>query len=162
MGRSKNRERAHELLEALLQGDSSELGDEGLECLPTQLLGALGEEVAAWYLEERGYVIVERNYRCPEGEADIVVLDEDNSEVVLVEVKTRRERSGIDMTYPEEAVTPHKRQRYRRIAHYYAAEHYPVPAIRFDVIAVCIDPDQEARTGTIHHICRAFDWEAER
>lgn len=162
MGRSKSRERAHELLEALLNGDSSGLGDEGLEGISTQLLGALGEEIAAWYLEERGYVIIDRNYRCPEGEADIVVLDEDDSEVVLVEVKTRRGHAGVDTAYPEEAVTPRKRQRYRRIAYCYAAEHFPVPAIRFDVIAVCIDPNQEARTGTIHHICRAFDWEAER
>lgn len=159
MGHSKNRKRAHELLEALLQGDSSELGEEGLEGLSTQLLGALGEEIAAWYLDERGYAMIERNYRCEEGEADIVVFDEDSSEVVLVEVKTRRGHAGIDTAYPEEAVTPLKRQRYRRIAYCYAAEHFPTPSIRFDVIAVCIDPDQEARTGTVHHICRAFDWE---
>lgn len=159
MGKNKNRERARKLLESLMEGGAdAEAAD--LEGISPKVLGALGEELAAWYLGERGYAIVERNYRCSEGEADIVAFDDESSEVVLVEVKTRRERLDRDTAYPEEAVTAQKQQRYRRIAYCYAAEHYPVPAIRFDVIAVGIEPEPTARRGTIRHICRAFDWEA--
>ena len=162
MGKNKNRERARELLEMLLEGRSPDEEFDDLAGIPPKVLGALGEELAAWYLDERGYTIVERNYRCPEGEADIVAFDVDSEEIVLVEVKTRREHIGIDSAYPEEAVTPKKQQRYRRIAYCYAAEHFPVPAVRFDVIAVGIEPESTARRGTIRHICRAFDWEADQ
>lgn len=162
MSKQSNKQQAHELLKRLLKEDETSEAKLDLRTLSPHLLGALGEEIAAWYLDERGYAIVERNYRCAEGEADIVAVDEDNSEVVLVEVKTRRERIDLDAVYPEESVSPKKQRRYRRIAYCYAAEHYPVPAVRFDVVAVGIDPDSSARRGTIHHICRAFDWEADQ
>lgn len=162
MGANKNREQARELLEALLEGEPTEYDDEGVGTISTKLLGTLGEELAAWYLEERGYTVIERNYRCEEGEADIVALDEDSAEVVLIEVKTRRKRRSDFDVYPEEAVTPRKQQTYRRIAYCYAAEHFPVPAIRFDVIGVGIDLRRCARCGTIHHVCGAFDWEADQ
>lgn len=162
MGKNKNRERARKLLEMLLDGSAPEDVEESLKDISPKVLGALGEELAAWYLGERGYVIVDRNYRCPEGEADIVAFDEESGEVVLVEVKTRREHIGIDSPYPEEAVTSQKQQRYRRIAYCYAAEHYPIPALRFDVIAVGIELDSTARRGSIRHLCRAFDWEADQ
>ena len=52
------------------------------------LLGRRGEELAAGYLESLGMPIVERNWRCAEGEIDIVALDGDA--LVIAEVKTRR------------------------------------------------------------------------
>ena len=51
------------------------------------LLGRRGEELAADYLESQGMRIVDRNWRCPEGEIDIVALDGDA--LVIAEVKTR-------------------------------------------------------------------------
>lgn len=68
-----------------------------------QTLGAWGEQVAAKFLEEQGYTILERNLRTPYGEIDLVAHS--GSELVFVEVKTRSsERFG----HPEEAVTETK------------------------------------------------------
>ena len=52
------------------------------------VLGRRGEELAAGYLEAQGMRIVDRNWRCPEGEIDIVALDGDA--LVIAEVKTRK------------------------------------------------------------------------
>lgn len=122
-------------------------------------LGYLGEELAARYLLEIGFDILERNYRCSEGEADIVAFDPDDDCVVLAEVKTRREAGADDGTYAEEAVDERKRRRYRRIAASYLMDNFPVPSIRFDILAVAIFSD---RTHEIHHVPGAYDWEAER
>ncbi len=70
-----------------------------------QRLGASGERRAASWLEARGYRILDRNWRCPSGELDLVAELAD--ELVIVEVKTRR---GSAMGAPEEAITPAKRE----------------------------------------------------
>lgn len=129
-----------------------------LDSLSAKEMGAMGEELAASYLEEAGYTIVERNYRCPEGEADLIAFDPDEDAVVLVEVKTRRVRHADDL-YPEEAVDSRKERRYRRIACCYAAEHCPVPAIRFDVIGVTVAAGYIAG---VDHVSGAFDWDVPR
>ena len=66
-------------------------------------LGNAGEEIAARELTRRGYTIRERNWRCPEGELDIVA--EQGQMLVLVEVRTRR---GNHFGTPEESITPAK------------------------------------------------------
>lgn len=157
MGANKHRERAREIVDRVMAGEPELLDDGHLRELSGKALGTLGEELAARYLEGRGYDIIERNYRCCEGEADLVAYDESTEEVVLVEVKTRRGREGD--CYPEEAVSRSKRKRYRRIAYQFAAEHYPCTSIRFDVIAVTLAP---VSLGEIRHLYGAFDWEAER
>ena len=63
-------------------------------------LGRHGERLAADYLTAHGWRILDRNWRCPEGEIDIVALD--GRELVVVEVKTRRSRAFGD---PLEAIT---------------------------------------------------------
>ncbi|MDY2777459.1 MAG: YraN family protein [Collinsella sp.] len=120
-------------------------------------LGDLGEKLAALYLEERGFEILQRNYRCREGEADLIAFDEAEDLIVLVEVKTRR--GGVGECFPEEAVDRNKRNRYRRIASCYLLEHFPVTALRFDVVAIAIESDSSAQ---IEHIIGAFDWEQGR
>ena len=132
--------------------------DATVEGLSSKELGRLGESLACFYLEERGYHIIERNYRCREGEADIVAYDEADDSIVLVEVKTRRKAATSLELYPEEAVNKKKRRRYRRIAACYVMEHYPVQTIRFDVVGVCI---HDGRTAGIQHILGAFDWDAD-
>lgn len=131
-----------------------------IDGLSAHELGQLGELLAIAYLQDRGYAVLEHSYRCVEGEADIIVHDEAKDEVVLVEVKTRRRTAPMgDELYPEEAVDLRKRTRYRRIAHCYVMEHYPVRAIRFDIVSVVV------RCGCIaeiEHLHSAFDWEMER
>ena len=99
----------------------------------THALGSLGERIAEDYLERNGYPVVDRNFRCPAGEADLVAVD--GGEDVLVEVKLRRSEPGRG-AWPEEAVDRRKRDRYRRIARAYLARNPSVESVRFDVVAV--------------------------
>lgn len=159
MGNDCTRERAQGQLKRLLD-ESLCVSDDGfLDSLNNKELGTLGESLAASYLEQRGYEILERNYRCPEGEADLIAYDGGDDSVVLVEVKTRRMRSEDDPVYPEEAVNAKKERRYRRIAYCYAMEHFPTPSIRFDVVAVSL---VSGCVASIEHLYNAFDWDADR
>src|SRR5262245_29933348 len=109
-----------------------------------QRLGAVGEERAtAWYLA-RGYKVVARNWRCREGELDLVVTG--HGLVVFCEVKTRTsERYGL----PAEAVTPVKQQRLRGLAVRFLSENpQPATGLRFDVASV--------RSGRVSVIEAAF------
>ena len=103
-------------------------------------LGGRGEEAACRYLEQKGMQIIERNWKCQSGEADIVTRD--GKDLVFVEVKSRTsETYGL----PEDAITLKKRQRYERIALDYLFSHdLPSTQIRFDVIALVINDEGKA------------------
>lgn len=150
-------EREPELQGQPEQGAAPPDAEPSVEELTTKELGDLGEQIAVTHLESIGYEIVERNYRCPEGEADIVAYDPAAECIVMVEVKTRRRERFDDGVYPEEAVNKKKRRRYRRIAACYVMQNFPLPSVRFDVIAVTVLPKRLSR---VHHIVGAFDWEA--
>lgn len=96
-------------------------------------LGADGEDVVArWYLD-RGYAVLDRNWRCRAGELDLVLAS--GRDVVICEVKTR---SGDRFGTPFEAVGRAKQVRLRRLAAQWLAEAAPFrPAsVRFDVAGV--------------------------
>ncbi|MEA5019459.1 MAG: YraN family protein [Gordonibacter sp.] len=109
-------------------------------------LGRRGEDAAVRFLDRRGYDILERNWTCVAGEADIIARDDDT--LVFIEVKTR---SSIEKGLPSEAVDKTKRQRYERIAAHFL-QNYEVTdvIVRFDVISlVTVSPD---RALVRHHI----------
>lgn len=109
-------------------------------------LGMRGEEAAARYLIKKGYLILERNWTCFAGEADIIARSRDA--LVFVEVKTRRD-TGHGL--PSEAVTPAKRERYEKIALAYITDNFFEDAtVRFDVIAINVLT--EDRAFIKHHI----------
>lgn len=83
-------------------------------------LGRYGEQVAARRLAEDGLRILDRNWRCVEGELDIVALDGDT--LAVCEVKTRSERG---FQQPSEAIGPTKADRLRRLAERWMAERWP-------------------------------------
>jgi putative endonuclease len=98
-----------------------------------QALGRWGEDLAVRHLEAEGLEMVARNWRCREGELDLVARD--SGVLVFVEVKTRTSaRFGV----PAEAVTPHKAARIRRLSQRWLAEVRPPYAaeLRFDVVSV--------------------------
>ncbi len=98
-------------------------------------VGILGEKLAADYLEKRGYRIRETNYRCHEGEIDIVAEHEDF--LVFIEVRTRKSR---DFGSPEESITPAKMEKLRTVAARYQQTHDELPeSWRIDVVAVELD-----------------------
>jgi putative endonuclease len=97
-------------------------------------VGAHGEELAARFLVDAGYQVIERNWRGTRGELDLIAWD--GGEIVVVEVKTR---SGSGYGHPAEAVTPSKLARLRRLAGQWLAEHsVAAPSIRIDVVAVLL------------------------
>lgn len=91
-----------------------------------------GEDLALRYLTQRGYELVERNYRTRYGELDLILRQEET--IVFVEVKLRR---GIGFGDPLEAVTPRKQTTIRSIAEQYISERAPAyDEIRFDVVGI--------------------------
>lgn len=112
-------------------------------------VGRRGEEVAVAYLEQRGLVVLSRNWRCREGELDVVATDRER--LVVCEIKTR---SGTRYGEPAESVTARKAQRIRRITRAWLAAHNVAwVEIRFDVVAVLMRP---GRPVTLQHFEAAF------
>jgi len=97
-------------------------------------VGRYGEDVAAAYVRDAGWVVLDRNWRGAGGELDLVALD--GTELVAVEVKTRRTAT---FGSPAEAVTPRKLARVRRLTAQWLAAHDVRPAsVRIDVLAVLV------------------------
>jgi putative endonuclease len=106
---------------------------------PKDLLGRRGEDLAAAHLEHEGVLLIERNWRCPDGELDIIGAEDDA--LVICEVKTR---TSTRFGTPLEAVDEAKVQRMQRLAHVWCREHrvHP-PRIRYDVVEVLAPRDTE-------------------
>ncbi|MBQ9215616.1 MAG: YraN family protein [Prevotella sp.] len=94
-------------------------------------LGKWGEDLAADYLQRRGYEILERDWRS--GRIDLDIVAREGSTLVIVEVKTRRNRLYGD---PEEAVDYRKRKSLQSAINHYAKSHHMGAAVRFDIISV--------------------------
>jgi putative endonuclease len=109
-------------------------------------LGRRGERIAERVLTGRGYEILDRNWRCPEGEIDLIALD--GEALVFIEVKTRTSAFG----HPFEAITPGKLSRLRRLAAAWLAARGPVrraTRLRIDAIGVIAPRDAPA---SIEHL----------
>jgi putative endonuclease len=97
-----------------------------------QELGRRGERVAERYLRRAGYVVLARNWRCPDGELDLVLTD--GKRIVVCEVKTR---SSDRFGSPAEAVDAEKASRIQRLARRWLDEaDLGAREVRFDVIGV--------------------------
>lgn len=97
-----------------------------------QVLGAEGEDLSAAWYEARGYEVVARNWRCRDGELDLVLHR--GGTMVFCEVKTR---SSLAFGSPLEAVTPVKQRRIRRLAAAWLRQRGGHASdVRFDVAAV--------------------------
>ena len=111
--------------------------------------GTAYEEQAAAWLTDRGFRILERNYRCRQGEIDLI--GRDGPYLVFIEVKYRSSKSAGE---PAEAVDWRKQRRISKAALYYCYEHR-VPetqACRFDVVAIL--------GSHVEHIKNAFEMQA--
>lgn len=112
--------------------------------------GKTGEKLARRYLENKGYLIRESNYKKPTGEIDLIL--EDKETVIFVEVKYRK---NLDFGYPREAVTTGKQKRILKTALWYIKEkkldNY---GFRFDVIEIYFDQDEQR----INHFEHAFTY----
>ena len=114
-------------------------------------VGILGEKIAGDFLRKRGYHILETNYRCPEGEIDIVARDKDC--LVFVEV---RSKTSAEFGSPEESITRGKIQRLVAAAARYRQGHQNLPSsYRIDIVAV--EMDHKGKPSRIELIENAVD-----
>jgi putative endonuclease len=118
---------------------------------PRIRLGKWGEGVAGRFLQEKGYRLLDANYRCRWGEVDIVAQEGD--ELVFVEVRTRR---GTQFGTPEESVTAAKARRLIATAQDYLQQHGQEKSEwRIDLIAIRLDGDR--RVQDIAHLRHAVE-----
>lgn len=102
-------------------------------------VGDLGERLAGDFLRKKGYHIRETNFRCKEGEIDIVA--EQGDYLVFVEVRTRK---GPEFGTPEESVTAAKMKKLITVAFAYLQNHRKLPPFwRIDVVAVELDQKEK-------------------
>jgi putative endonuclease len=102
-----------------------------------QSLGHLGEAIAAAFLEKKGYAILERNWRTPYGEIDLITQREDV--IAFVEVKTRASRS---LGPPEISITTRKAEHMRCSAEYFIQQHPElINDWRIDAITIQLHDD---------------------
>lgn len=94
-------------------------------------LGKWGENLAAEYLQEKGYEILERDWKSGHHDLDIVAKEDDT--LVVVEVKTRRNRLFGD---PEEAINYKKRMSLQSAINHYVKSHLTNAYVRFDIISI--------------------------
>lgn len=112
-------------------------------------LGRRGETLAAEHLTAIGFRLIERNWRCAQGEVDLVL--EEGDELVFVEVKTR---SSLAFGHPLEAITAQKLARLRRLSAAWCDSHEGwYPRVRIDAVAVLSPPDGATR---IDHVRGVF------
>ncbi len=116
-----------------------------------QSLGRYGEDLAAVFLERKGYRILEKNFENKLGEIDIIALD--GTVTVFVEVKSR---ASLACGMPYESVHIYKQRQLTRVAWSYLKFRFntiDIPA-RFDVVSIHKDASGQVR---IEHIINAFD-----
>lgn len=99
--------------------------------------GVKGEDLAATYLLERAYIILERNWRCKHFEIDIIASYQNI--LVFVEVKTR---NSLAFGYPEESISKTKMKRLKLAATVYHFNHPQFKRIQFNVMAVIIQNEK--------------------
>ena len=114
-------------------------------------VGILGEKLARQHLRKAGYSILETNYRCAEGEIDIIARHRDY--LVFVEV---RSKTGPEFGSPEESITKTKKQRLVATATHYRQSHDNLPPLwRIDVVAV--ELNRQGKPSRIEIIENAID-----
>jgi putative endonuclease len=112
-------------------------------------LGRRGEDLAVRYLQQAGLIVLDRNWRCRDGELDLILTD--GARLVVCEVKTR---SGEGFGLPVEAVDDTKARRIRKLTHIWLSQ-YRIPwcDLRFDILSIIWPPGALPR---IQHLKDAF------
>lgn len=117
-------------MEMTLEVTGTETNQEKQECD----LAARAKEAAAKFLSRRGYEIIDRDWHCRAGIADLVCMDDDA--LVFIKVKARSDSSK---GFPSEEISHKKRDQYEKIAMSYLASHSLIDAfVRFDVVSIVV------------------------
>lgn len=111
-------------------------------------IGAKGEQIATDFLRNKGYVILQRNWRSGKKELDLVAMQGDT--VVVVETKTR---TNFNFGFPEESVTKKKQQFLKVAAAAFMESNPQYINLRFDIISILMEGE---RVREIIHFEEAF------
>lgn len=103
--------------------------------------GLRGEEEAYFYLRQRGYVIIARNYRSPRTRSELDMVGWDGETLCFIEVKTRTAR---DFQPAETGVDPEKQRDLSRVAREFLLKMENTPAFRFDIVSVYFEAGRES------------------
>ena len=114
-------------------------------------LGKFGEFLAERFLRQKGYRILERNFKCRLGEIDLVAKE--GGELVFVEVKSR---SGAAFGLPQEQISLRKQRKLGRLAQFYMKRRRGDVPARIDVVAVLTD--QKGHVLSVDHITHAVSF----
>lgn len=110
--------------------------------------GQAGEEMATVFLQNKGFQVLERNFRAGQSEIDLIGMDKDC--LVFVEVRLRK---NADFGLPEQTLSKAKINAIKRGAEAYMRKHNWLGDVRFDVIAIIQKPDLD-----IEHFMDVFYW----
>jgi putative endonuclease len=114
-------------------------------------LAKRGEDLAAKILTDKGYKIIERNYRYSHGEIDIIAIDPKDNCTVFVEVKSRQ---NLEFGAPEYAITKNKQKQIRKMAELYLFDkEIRELDCRFDVFAILFE---DLKNPEVNHYKNAF------
>jgi len=118
-------------------------------------LGDIGEKIAGDYLEKQGYQILERNYRKPWGEIDLIA--QKKKEVIFIEVKTRTVQSGqsLKYAYPEENVDFFKKRKLIRTAQTYLNEKNYPPETSWQIDVIALELNLQTKKANLKHFKNA-------
>lgn len=145
---TEHRATEHRATERAIEQRRAQTGDR----TGRRALGQRGEDVAADHLAAAGYRIIDRNWRCREGEIDLVARAEvaGRSVIVFCEVKTR---TGLGYGDPLEAITYQKARRLRRLAGLWlAAADRTADQVRVDAIGVVLRRGEQPRVTHVEGV----------
>lgn len=115
-----------------------------------QEIGQIGENLACTYLEKNNHKVIERNFRCKQGEIDIIAKDLIKNELVFIEVKTRL---NFHFGKPAQSVTTIKQHHILNVSKYYLYLHSLNNIfVRYDIIEIFVNDFQ----FKINHIKQIF------
>lgn len=121
-----------------------------MQKLKKKEIGKIGENIACDYLKQKEYKVIERNFRCRQGEIDIIAIDILKEEIVFIEVKSR---TSLEYGEPAEAVDRIKQKHIYQSARYYIYKNEIKDiAIRLDIIEVYL----YRNNNKVNHIKQAF------
>jgi len=113
--------------------------------------GMIGEKLAADFLSKQGYEIIETNYRCKEGEVDIITKE--GEILVFVEVRTKNSRA---FGSPEESVTKRKKEHLKNVAARYLECHDGLP-LQWLIDFVAVELDRTGKPSRLEVIQNAVE-----
>ena len=119
--------------------------------------GQQGEEITCYFLQKKGYKILERNFTNTEGvrqgEIDIIALYK--GKIIFVEVKTRKQSSQDEILLPEVSITPAKLRKMLKISEYYLRKTKRwKQEYRYDAVTVCLN--EESGKAKVRHLESIF------